>query len=401
MAQETLTLNLPLDRIRTNDNQPRKTFYQETLEELATSIKERGVLQPIVVRPTGTGKDPATATFYEIVMGERRYRASLMAGLTHIPAVVRLLSDEEAAADGLLENLQREDMNPVEKARALLGLLQFMSYEKVAKTLGVSETTVRRMLELLELPASVQQELISRPGPGEGPFNEGHARALIALNDDPAAQMRMVGKVKTEKLNVSDVEKIVGAIRQYPAKKEAFLRLPVSVTDQMLRSMGAKEERKKPYKTQTADQHLKAIEKAAQALADLLDDRIGEYLTAEHMNQLLATTVESGRELEAFNAKIREQLQAKEFGFRELYIHCPLCGRVELIGSMRCSVCWTVLRRCYDCGNYDRTFEKCGVTGTKVYVAEAENPKETSKSYKCPMYKPKFEAQAIRLRIVD
>src|SRR6478672_5520546 len=117
MAHESL----PIDKIRTNENQPRKTFYQESLEELAASIKERGVLQPITVRPLA-GKD---AGLYEIVMGERRYRASKLAGLTHIPAIVKNLSDEEAQADALLENFQREDMNPIEKARAIQGLLQF------------------------------------------------------------------------------------------------------------------------------------------------------------------------------------------------------------------------------------------------------------------------------------
>jgi ParB family transcriptional regulator, chromosome partitioning protein len=237
MATEIAAQSVPLDKIRTNDNQPRKTFYQESLEELAASIKERGVLQPITVRPL-TGKD---AGQFEIVMGERRFRAALMAGLTHIPAVVKQLNDEEAATDALLENFQREDMNPIEKARAVQGLLQFMSYEKVSKTLGVSETTIRRMLELLELPIQIQQELIQRPGLGEGVFNEGHARQLIMLNDDPPTQSRLVQKVKAEKLNVSDLEKIITAIRQFPHKKEAFLRVPVSVTDQMIRSLGAKE----------------------------------------------------------------------------------------------------------------------------------------------------------------
>lgn len=387
--------SLPLDKVRTNENQPRKTFYQETLEELAASIQERGVLQPVTVRPL-SGKE---AGYYQIVMGERRYRAAKLAGLTHIPAIIRNLSDEEAAADSLLENLQREDMNPIERAQAIQQLLQFMSYEKASKTLGLSETTLRRSLELLELPLNIQQELIQRPGAGEGAFNESHARVLLQINGDAPTQTRLVQKIKEERLNTSDLDKIVGAIRQYPDKKEAFLRVPINVTDQMLRSLGAKEERKKPYKSQTAEQHLKSIEKQAAQLSDMLDTRIGEFLSAEHMNQLLATTAELCRELEEFNVKIREALSTKDFGFREVYIHCPLCGRVELIGSLRCSVCWTILRRCYDCGNFDRTFEKCGVTGAKIYLSEAEDPKEFSKSYKCPMYKPKFEAQAIKLKM--
>lgn len=388
--------HLPLDQVLTTENQPRKTFYQESLEELAASIKERGVLEPIVVRPvSGPGRDGK----YEIVMGERRYRASKMAGMETIPCVIREMSDEDAAADALLENFQREDLNAIEKARAIQGLLQFMSWEKVGKTLGVSETTLRRSIELLELPGNIQAELITKPGAGEGAFNEGHARALIPLNDDAATQARLVGKIKQEKLNIPDLEKVIGAIKRFPDKKEAFIRVPVSVTDQMLKSLGVRESRNKPYKAQTAEQHLKAIEKATNALGELLDERIVEFLSAQQMNQLLSSTADLSRQMEDFNKKIREALQNKDFGFREVYIHCPLCGRVELIGSLRCSVCWTILRRCYDCGNYDRPFEKCGVTGGRVYVSEAENPKDYSKSYKCPDYKPKFEAQGVKLKM--
>ena len=157
---------IPLDQIAANRMQPRKSFYQETLQELAVSIKERGVLEPIVVRPLK--QVTAAGAIYEIVMGERRFRASRMAGMVSIPAVVREMSDGDAAADALLENFQREDLNAIEKARAIQGLLEFMSWEKVGKTLGVSETTLRRSLELLELPALVQHELTLRtPEPGE------------------------------------------------------------------------------------------------------------------------------------------------------------------------------------------------------------------------------------------
>jgi ParB family chromosome partitioning protein len=127
---------IPLEKIIAGKNQPRQTFYEESLQELAQSIKERGVLEPIVVRPAADGR-------YEIVMGERRYRAAQMAGLTEIPAIVRELSDEEAAADALLENFQREDLNPIERAQAIQRLLTMMSWEQVARTLGVSESTLQ------------------------------------------------------------------------------------------------------------------------------------------------------------------------------------------------------------------------------------------------------------------
>ena len=380
---------VPLDQIVTNENQPRKSFYQDTLDELAASIQERGVLEPIVVRPF-EGK-------YQIVMGERRFRACKIAGLAAIPALIKDMSDEDAHADALLENFQREDMNPVEKARAIQGLLTFMSWEKCGKTLGVSETTLRRSLELLELPPFVQAELVLRtPEPGKILLTEGHARALSALAHDPAAQKRMVDKIKCEKLNVGDAERVMSAIVKYPEKREAFLRVSLAVTEQLLKTLGARAEKSKPYRPQTAEQHMKAIDKVGQQLSDLLDERVIEYLSPVQMNQLLATCAELSRGLEEFNRKVRLALKSKEYGFQETYIHCPLCGRVELVGSLRCSVCWTILRRCYDCGNYDRTHEKCGVNSAQIYVADAENPKEYSKSYKCPDYKPKYEAQAVK-----
>ncbi len=381
--------NIPLEMIVTNPDQPRKSFYQDTLDELAASIKERGVLEPIVVRPY-QGK-------YQVVMGERRFRASGIAGNKTIPAIVKEMSDEDAHADALLENFQREDMNPIEKARAIQGLLTFMSWEKCGKTLGVSETTLRRSLELLELPAFIQQELTLRePAPGQILLTEGHVRSLAALGHDPGPQKRMVDKIKIEKLNIGDAEKIMGAIVKYPDKREAFLRVPLSVTEQLLKTLGARQEKAKPYRPATAEQHMKAIDKVGQQLSELLDERVIEYLSGVQMNQLLATCAELQRGLDEFNRRVRLALKSKEYGFQETYIHCPLCGRVELVGSMRCSVCWTILRRCYDCGNYDRVQEKCGVNQAQIFVAEAENPKEYSKSYKCPDYKPKYEAQAAK-----
>jgi len=383
-----------LTEIATNEGQPRKSFYQDSLEELAVSIKERGVLEPIVVRPFTDG--PA-GTKYQIVMGERRYRASVLAGLKTIPAIIKDMSDEDAKADALLENFQREDLNAIEKAKAIQGLLAFMSWEKVGKTLGVSETTLRRSLELLDLPGFVQAELCRREAEqGMSLLTEGHARLLIALNHDPSTQKRMLDKIKQERLNQADAERIIQAINKYPDKREAFLRVPLHVTEQILRALGARAERAKPYKPQTAEQHMKAIDKVATQLGDLLDDRVVEFLEPIQMNQVLASCAELQRQLDEFNKKVRLALKSKEAGFREVYIHCPLCGRVELIGSLRCSVCWSILRRCYDCANYDRGTEKCSVYNSQIFIVEAENPKEYSKSYKCPDYKPKYEAQAVK-----
>ncbi|MDR3710534.1 MAG: ParB/RepB/Spo0J family partition protein [Capsulimonadaceae bacterium] len=385
---------IPLGEIASNSGQPRKSFYEDTLKELAESIRERGVLEPIVVRPV---KNLPGGAKYQIVMGERRFRASQLAGLDAIPAIVKTMNDQDAAADALLENFQREDLNPIEKAKAIQGLLSFMSWEKVGKTLGVSETTLRRSLELLELPSFVQHELTLRePAPGEMLITEGHARQLAALNQDTQTQKRMLDKIKQERLNQSDTDRVIQAIGKFPEKKEAFLRVPLVVTEQILRTLGARAEKAKPYKSNTAEQHMKAIDKVATQLTDLLDERVVDYLDPTQMNQMLATCAELQRSLDDFNKKVRVAIKNKESGFQEVYIHCPLCGRVELIGSLRCSVCWTILRRCYDCANYDRAFEKCAVNSAQVFIAEAENPKEYSRSYKCPDYKPKYEAQAVK-----
>jgi hypothetical protein len=102
------------------------------------------------------------------------------------------------------------------------------------------------------------------------------------------------------------------------------------------------------------------------------------------------------KELEGFCNKVRQSLQKDDDGFKEVYIHCPLCGRIELVGSVRCAVCWTVLRRCVDCGLYDQTYQRCSVSGDYVYLSEAESPNDGSKSYHCQEYTPKFEPRTAR-----
>jgi len=373
-----------LEDILPNTNQPRKTFYAVSLEELAQSIKERGVLQPIVVRPKG-GK-------YEIVMGERRYRASKLAGLSAIPAIIRDVNDKDAATDSLLENFQREDLNPIDRARAIEGLLRFMSGHKCAKTLGVSESTLRRHLELLELPPSIQKELIeSWDKASPGSFTEAHARLLKVLNDDQRTQIRMVEKIKSENLSVSETQKVLEAIQEVPEKKEAFLRVPLRVTEEILKQIGRAHKKIRPFKAQTAEHHRVALEKAANQLSDLVDERLIDFLKTTEMNQLLSTCRTLLEELDDFAEKLRYALQKGSDGFKEVYIHCPLCGRIELVGSLKCGVCWTVLRRCLDCGHYDRIYQRCSISESYVYASDAESPKDTSPSYNCSDYKPKFE----------
>ena len=378
---------LDLDRITPAADQPRKTFDQGTLSELAMSIKERGVLEPIVVRPMVDGK-------YEIVMGERRWRASQMAGLTQIPAIIRELDDEDASTDSLVENFQREDLNPVERARAIKRLLNFMSWEQCLKTLGVADSTMRRYLDLLDLPAEILNELAAKRADGEGEFLEGHALQLRTLNGNLKVQMRLAKKVKAEKLSQEDLKKIIAALNDFPDKSEAFLRVPVSVTEEILRSIDRQRKKKKPYHPKTAESHLAAMQKACTGVLDLLDDRVANYLSSVQMNQMLSATADLADRLVKFSATMRESLRKNDHAFKEIYIHCPLCGRIELIGSLRCSVCWSVLRRCLDCGHYDQTYQKCAKTGHAVFMSDADNPDEDSHSYKCEHYAPRFEAEA-------
>jgi len=120
-----------------------------------------------------------------------------------------------------------------------------------------------------------------------------------------------------------------------------------------------------------------------------------EYLSVVQMNQLLATSAELQRALDEFNRKVRQELKSKESGFQETYIHCPLCGRVELIGSLRCSVCWTILRRCYDCGNYDRVGEKCGISKRRS-MWRRRRTQGILQELQVPGLQPKYEIQATK-----
>ncbi len=378
---------LDVQKIGPAEDQPRKTFDQGTLLELAMSIKERGVLEPIVVRPIGEEK-------YEIIMGERRWRASQLAGLTTIPAIVKEQSDDEAAADALVENFQREDLNPVERTLAIKKLLDIMPWEKVLKTLGVADSTMRRYLDLLDLPDSILQELREKPKDGEGDFLEGHALALRPLNENTKLQIRLAKKVRAEKLSVDDLKKVINAIKEVPEKEEAFLRVPLNVTDEILRSMHRQKKEKKPFQPKTAEQHLKSLQKACSNVLDLLDDRAANYLDSPQMNQMLSATADLAENISKFNKSMRDTISKADDDFKEVYIHCPLCGRMELIGSLRCSVCWTVLRRCLDCTNYDQTYQKCTKTGYAVYMSDAESPEENSPSYKCENYRPVPDIQA-------
>jgi ParB family chromosome partitioning protein len=177
---------LPVDLLQRSPLQPRMDFNKESLQELADSIKAQGIIQPILVRPA-----PKTGKF-EIIAGERRWRAAQLAGLHEVPAVVRKLDDQTAMCMSLIENIQREDLNPLEQAKALSRLLDefSMTHESIAGAVGRSRSTVTNLLRLLELDAQVKKLVESRQ------IDMGHARALLALpknRQHEAAQQVVAG----------------------------------------------------------------------------------------------------------------------------------------------------------------------------------------------------------------
>lgn len=201
--KEIVMLNL--NDIIPNKFQPREVFDDHALKELAVSIKEHGVIQPIIVREVN-GK-------YEIIAGERRYKASALAGKTTIPAIVNNLDDKESSKVALLENLQRKNLNPIEEAKTYQKILELdeMTQEELARTMGKSQSAVANKLRLLQLNDDVKKALLSDE------ISERHARTLLRI-DDSTAQTEMLKRVINEKINVRDLEKEID--RLYPKKEE-------------------------------------------------------------------------------------------------------------------------------------------------------------------------------------
>lgn len=190
-------VTLKISQIEPNRNQPRRTFDEDALQELALSISEHGVLQPILVRPMIYGG-------YQIVAGERRYRASRMAGLTEIPAIVRELTDSETMQIALIENLQRSDLTTLEEAMGYQTLMDEydFSQEDVARIVGKSRSAVANTLRLLSLPDEVKDLL------EQGKLSAGHARALLIVEDDKIA-VDTARKIVSDGLSVRETEKLV------------------------------------------------------------------------------------------------------------------------------------------------------------------------------------------------
>ncbi|GAA4591593.1 ParB/RepB/Spo0J family partition protein [Planotetraspora phitsanulokensis] len=209
---------IPVASISPNPRQPREVFDDERLEELSASIKEVGLLQPVVVRAMGGGE-------FELIMGERRWRASKLAGFETIPAIVRSTQDDEMLREALIENLQREQLNSLEEAAAYQQLLDDFgaTHEVLARKVGRSRSHITNTLRLLNLPPNVQVRLAA------GVISAGHARALLSLND-VAAQERLAGRIVAEGLSVRTVEEIValGDATSGPAPRQPKKKQPTA-----------------------------------------------------------------------------------------------------------------------------------------------------------------------------
>ncbi|SEP96335.1 chromosome partitioning protein, ParB family [Ectothiorhodospira magna] len=212
LAADDGLYHIPVDQIERGRYQPRVNMDPDALAALADSIRAQGVMQPVLVRPVAGG--------YELVAGERRWRAAQIAGLQVIPALVREVPDPSAAAMALIENIQREDLNPLEEANALQRLIhEFgMTHQQAAEAVGRSRTSVTNLLRLLELEAPVKALV------DEGRLNMGHARALLTLVEDQ--QVTAARQVVDQDLSVRATERLVQSVQQTPRREAPPPRNP-------------------------------------------------------------------------------------------------------------------------------------------------------------------------------
>ncbi len=201
--------NTSIEKIEVNPDQPRRVFDKEKLDELAASIKQHGIIQPIVVTPSGDK--------YRIVAGERRYRAAQLSGLNSVPVIIRNHEELEELEIALVENVQRVDLSPLEQALSIIKLRdQFnMSPKQIAKKLGKAETTISNTTRLLNLPTEAIEAL------QKNKISEGHARAILALKTDEKLQKELLNKIIVQKLSVRDSEKYVRDHKKNNAAKKS------------------------------------------------------------------------------------------------------------------------------------------------------------------------------------
>lgn len=220
-TQGSSNLNeIPIDQIEPNPDQPRREFDETAMQELAASIQTMGIIAPITLRQV-------SENHYQIIAGERRWRASQIAGLTAIPAYIRTVNDESVMELALVENIQREDLNAIEIALAYEHLAEAsgMTQEKISERVGKSRTAVTNYMRLLKLPAQIQMALKNRE------IDMGHARALLAL-DSPSLQLKLFKEVQKNQYSVRKVEEMVQALKNgedvQTARKRITTRVPLS-----------------------------------------------------------------------------------------------------------------------------------------------------------------------------
>ena len=194
--------------IQKNPYQPRKEFSEEKIQELAQSIKENGLIQPIIVR-----KSPVLG--YEILAGERRYRASIAAGLSEVPVIIKQLSDQDMMLHSIIENLQRENLNPIEEAKAYQSLIdKGFTHTEIAEKMGKSRPYITNLVRLLGLPKHILTEVES------GKLSQAHARLLIQLSSDK--QDKLLNRIQTENLSVRQVEQILQKTKKNSKKEKDY-----------------------------------------------------------------------------------------------------------------------------------------------------------------------------------
>lgn len=229
ILKEEKYVELDIEKLKPNFDQPRKNFDPQSMEELAKSIKETGVLQPIVAVPE--------EDHYKIIVGERRWRAAQKAGLKKIPVLIRLMKAEHQIEASLVENLQREDLNPMEIAEAYNRLAEELGYtqEQISEKVGKDRASVANYMRLLKLPPSIQKMLST------GDLTMGHARAVLSVKD-PELQVQLAKNIIAEKMTVRKIEKLVGQIKKTEEKKSSPAIDPdlMALKDELIDILGTK-----------------------------------------------------------------------------------------------------------------------------------------------------------------
>ena len=229
ILKEERHADLDIDQLKPNPLQPRMKFSQDSTEELARSIKESGVLQPVVVVPE--------ENHYKIILGERRWRAAQIVGLKKIPVLIRTMPKEKQLESSLIENLQREDLNPLEIAFAYQKLTQELHYtqQEIAEKVGKDRSSVTNYLRLLKLPKEIQDYL------ADGKISMGHARAIISL-ENPELQISISRQIVRRDLSVRDVEKIIRKLKPKPPAQKRGLPDPdlMALQEELLKILGTK-----------------------------------------------------------------------------------------------------------------------------------------------------------------